>query len=210
MIYTLAHLFRKSSLSRTDFSEYYESRHTHLARRVLPEFTHYRRNHVLESTDDELCPDSFSEFGYDQESKLLETMSILSDQRGQPLMDDELQFMNKGRNQIYPVQPLCPVRPLGLTEGAKKDVHKTLVVVRAASAGIDSWRAAWQAIDPELQNNMLYSEIGGAGDQQLHWLMGWSARLPLLARLQRQLIEHAVPVLWCARVDERIGYPIPL
>jgi hypothetical protein len=204
MIHTIAHLFRKSSLSRSQFSEYYETRHTHLARRTLPEFSYYRRNHVLESTDDALCPDSFSEFGYDQESKLLETMSILSDARGQALMDDELQFMNKGRNQIYPVQPL------GAPPTAQNNApiaYKTVLVVRGASGGIASWRAAWQLVDPTMKNNMLYSEIGGDGDQQLHWLMGWSSRLPVLAQLQNQLIAQSVPVLWCARVDECIGYP---
>lgn len=203
MIYTIAHLFRKPSLSRAQFSDYYESRHTRLARRILPEFSHYRRNHVLESTDDALCPDSFSEFGYDQESKLLETMSILSDARGQPLMDDELQFMDKIRNQIYPVTPRLPMAE---RSAAAQPAHKIIVLVRAA-ADIDAWLAAWHIIDPTLTDTMAYSEVGADGAQQLHWLMGWSKQLPALPTMQDRLLEKSVPVLWCARVAEHAGYP---
>jgi hypothetical protein len=201
MIYTLAYLFRKSSLSRKEFSTYYESRHTHLARRVLPEFSHYRRNHVLESTDDALCPDSFSEFAYDCESKLLETMSILGGERGRELMDDELNFMDKIRNQIYPVTPLGRLDSVPAT-------HKYVVVVRGASTAIDIWSAAWSAIDPALQSQQVYSEIGAGDAQQLHWLMGWSQRLVPLNQLQANLLEQHVPVLWCARVEECNGYPV--
>jgi EthD domain-containing protein len=201
MIYTLAYLFRKNSLSRSEFSTYYESRHTKLARRVLPEFSHYRRNHVLESTNDALCPDSFSEFAYDCDSKLLETMSILGGERGRELMDDELNFMDKIRNQIYPV---IPVGQLGSIDTA----HKYVVVVRGAGTAAAEWSTAWHAIDSALRGQLIYSEVGADDAQQLHWLMGWSQQLLPLDQLRANLIERHVPVLWCARVDERNGYPL--
>ena len=202
MIYTLAHLFRKTSLSRSEFSAYYESRHTRLAQRLLPEFSHYRRNHVLESTDDALCPDSFSEFAYAQERKLLETMSILGDERGRELMDDELKFMDKIRNQIYPVTPRGQ---LAKVEAA----YKYVAVMRGASAAVETWSTAWQAIDPALQHQLVYSEVGADDAQQLHWLMAWSNQLSPLGRLQVDLIEQRIPVLWYARVKECNGYPFP-
>ncbi|HSB95249.1 MAG TPA: EthD domain-containing protein [Spongiibacteraceae bacterium] len=200
MIYTLAYLCRKSSLSRAEFSEYYESRHTKLARHILPEFSHYRRNHVLESTDDAQCPDSFSEFAYDCESKLLETMSIVGGERGRELMDDELNFMDKIRNQIYPATPLGQLAPV-VAE------YKYVVVVRGESAAIDAWIEGWRSIDSDVQDTLTYSEVGADGAQQLHWLMAWSNRQVPLQGLQADLVDRGVPVLWCARVDECRGYP---
>lgn len=200
MIYTIAHLFRKNSLSRSEFSDYYETHHTRLAQRLLPEFSHYRRNHVLESTDVKQCPDSFSEFGYDQPDKLLATMTIVGDARGRELMEDELQFMDKARNQIYPVVQLGQM-------ASHPFAHKYLVVVRGAATALETWLAAWQVSDAGLLHTMAYSELGGAAEQQLHWLMGWSSELLALAELQEQLRKANVPVLWCARVDECSGYP---
>lgn len=200
MIYTIAHIFRKPALTRTEFSTYYETHHTRLARRTLPEFSHYRRNHVLESTDDAQCPDSFSEFAYDDDSKLQMTMAILGDSRGQALMDDELKFMDKIRNRIYPVTPLQKIVDSDCA-------NKYVVLVRGALDDVPHWLAGWQNIDAALRSRMVFSEVGGDGAQQLHWLIGWADQSMPLAGLQAGLLERGVPVLWCARVAEHKGYP---
>jgi hypothetical protein len=200
MLHTIAHIFRKPDLERAQFSAYYETHHTRLARRTLPEFSHYRRNHVLESTDDAQCPDSFSEFAYDSEDKLQMTGAILGDSRGHELLADELKFMDKLRNRIYRVQPLPAV-----VESTCE--HKFVLLVRGAATDAVHWLASWQKVDPTLQDRMMYAEVDADAAQQLHWLMGWSRRPPSLEELQEQLQLQAVPVLWSARVMERNGYP---
>lgn len=200
MPHTIAHIFRKPDLERAEFSAYYETHHTRLARRTLPEFSHYRRNHVLESTDDAQCPDSFSEFAYDGEDRLQLTRAILGDSRGQELLADELKFMDKVRNRIYRVQPVPAVV-------ASTCDNKFVLLVRGVDTDAMHWLASWQKVDSTLQDRMMYAEVGADPAQQLHWLMGWSRRPPSLTELQEQLLLQAVPVLWCARVVERNGYP---
>lgn len=200
MIHTIAHIFRKPDLERAEFSAYYETRHTHLARRTLPEFLHYRRNHVLESTDDAQCPDSFSEFAYENEDRIRMTRAILGDSRGQELLADELRFMDKVRNRIYSVQPVP-----GVVDSTC--AHKCVLLLRGVAADAVHWLANWQKIDSDLQDRMIYSEAGVEDAQQLHWLMGWSRQSLPLVELQEQLLQQQVPVLWCARVMERNGYP---
>lgn len=205
MIHTIAHIFRKPALSRSEFRTYYENRHTQLARQTLPEFAHYRRNHVLDSTDDAQCPDSFSEFAYEDEDRLQLTRAILGDTRGQELLEDELKFMDKLRNRFYRVAPLpAVVQP--------ERGEKYIGLLRGAAGDAMHWLASLQKIDPALQGRMLYSsDGGGAGDgtgpEQLHWLMGWSERPLPLIEWQRQLRAQGVPVLWSARVVEHRGYP---
>jgi hypothetical protein len=200
MIHTIAHIFRKPELERAEFSAYYETHHTRLARRTLPEFSHYRRNHVLESTDDTQCPDSFSEFAYDNEDRVQMTRAILGDSRGRELLADELKFMDKIRNRIYSVVPV----PAVVDSPCE---HKCVLLVRGAAADTVHWLANWQKIDSDLQDRMIYSEVGAEDGQQLHWLMGWSRHPLPLVELQEQLLQQQVPVLWCARVMERNGYP---
>jgi hypothetical protein len=200
MIYTIAHIFRKPDLDRADFSAYYETNHTRLARRTLPEFSHYRRNHVLESTDDAQCPDSFSEFAYANEDDLQMTRAILGDSRGQELLADELKFMDKVRNRIYRVQPVPAV-----VDGGSP--HKCVLLLRGDAADAVHWLASWQKVDSSLESRMIYSEVGVDAGQSLHWLMGWSRQLLPLVELQEQLSLQKVPVWWSARVQERNGYP---
>jgi hypothetical protein len=200
MIHTIAHIFRKPALSRAEFRDYYESRHARLARRTLPEFSYYRRNHVIESTDDAQCPDSFSEFGYDNEDKIQLTRAILGDGRGQELLEDELKFMDKVRNRSYPVVPMQPIVDSDCA-------HKYVVLVRGAAVDAVHWLAGLHKADPALRTYITYSEANVEGVKQLHWLMGWSERLPALAELQAELLGQSVPVLWSARVAECKGYP---
>lgn len=200
MIHTIAHIFRKPDLGRAEFSAYYETHHTRLARRTLPAFSHYRRNHVLESTDDAQCPDSFSEFAFENEDRVQMTRAILGDSRGKELLADELKFMDKVRNRIYSVLPV----PAVVDSSCE---HKYVLLLRGAAADAVHWLANWQKIDSALQDRMMYSETGPAAAEQLHWLMGWSRQPMPLAELQEQLLAQQVPVLWSARVMERNGYP---
>lgn len=205
MIHTVAHIFRKPALSRPEFSAYYETHHTRLARRTLPEFAHYRRNHVLESTDDDRCPDSISEFAYADEDRLQLTRAILGDPRGQELLDDELKFMDKVRNRFYRVAPLPAAVDCDCA-------GKQVALLRGAAPDAMHWLASLQKIDAALRGRMLYSSDGGAagdgtGAEQLHWLMGWSADPLPLGEWQDQLRAYGVPVLWSARVAEHKGYP---
>jgi hypothetical protein len=200
MIHTIAHIFRRPDLEPEQFRAHYETHHTRLARRTLPEFSHYRRNHVLESTDEAQCPDSFSEFAYENEDRVQMTRAILGDSRGRELLADELKFMDKVRNRIYPVLPVPEVVDSTCE-------HKCVLLLRGAAADAVHWLANWQKIDSALQDRMIYSEVGAEDAQQLHWLMGWSQQSLPLVELQEQLLQQQVPVLWSARVTERNGYP---
>lgn len=200
MHYTLAYLYRRDDINRERFREHYEQHHTHLARRTLPEFSHYRRNHVIDTTDPAQCPDVFSEFGYDSDADLQQVMAILRDGRGQPLLDDELTFMNKPRNRVFPIA----------REGdaSAEAPHKYIVVVRGGGVAATVWLAALKEVDTGLAQTAICSELGVDSELQTHWLMGWSAQQPDLPALEQRLRGLAVPLEWSATVLECRGYPI--
>lgn len=199
MINTLAHIYRKPDVSRDDFRAHYETGHTALARRVLPQFTHYVRNHMIENTAPDEAPDVISEFGFDEDSKLTETAAILGDERGRVILDDELTFMNKPRNRIFVIER-AP-RP------AVAAPYKFVLLLRGNAVDVPQWRAAWHVADNQLSNTLVCSETVAEQTPPLHWLFGWTARLLPVAELQLQLQQQGLPICWSARVSEHIGYP---
>jgi len=102
VIRVFALLARRPDLSRKDFQDHYESHHVPLARRLIPEFCHYVRNHVREVLGaGEASFETLSEFGYPD----LETFQLIgermSSQAGAALREDELTFMDKRSNLFF-------------------------------------------------------------------------------------------------------------
>lgn len=199
MISTLAHIYRRPDISRDQFRAHYETRHTLLAKRLLPNFDHYVRNHLIESTAPDIAPDVISEFGYDDDDKLTETTAILGDERGRELLADELTFMDKPRNRIFVVQRT----PRPSTTLADKYV----LLLRGDTPAVDVWCAAWHAADDQLSHTLLCSGADSDTGEMQHWLFGWTRGARPLQSLQQELRERGLPVVWSARVSEHVGYP---
>jgi len=197
MINTLAHIYRRPDISRDQFRAHYETRHTQLAKRTLPMFSHYVRNHMIENTAPDLAPDVISEFVFDEDYKLAETMAILGDERGREILDDELTFMDKPRNELFTITrtPRLPTTA----------PHKYVLLLRGNIAALPMWRAAWQNCDADFSHALLCSDANT--DSALHWLFGWSRSLEPIDQLQRQLLNRELPIVWSARVSEHVGYP---
>ena len=102
MIRIFALLARRADLSRETFHAHYESQHVPMARALIPEYSHYVRNHVCESYGEgEAGFDTLSEFGYPD----LESFRIVGErmaaEAGAALRADELTFMDKSRNVFF-------------------------------------------------------------------------------------------------------------
>ena len=102
MIRIFALLARRADLSRETFHAHYESHHVPMARALIPEYSHYVRNHVCKSYGEgEAGFDTLSEFGYPD----LESFRIVGErmaaEAGAALRADELTFMDKSRNVFF-------------------------------------------------------------------------------------------------------------
>lgn len=191
MRFSLGQIYRKPGLDRAAFRDHYERRHTALARRILPPFSHYVRNHVVECTAD--APDCLSEFGVDDETQLWDIAAILRDERGQPLLADELLFMDKSRNSPYQIerQELAPLL-------AAPGHHKYVVAMDGA--------VSTEAL-PRLAEGLHAATLCAARNGECAWLLGWCEQRVAPAWLQARLEYAGLAVRWCARVEEARGYP---
>jgi len=199
MINTLAHIYRRPDISRDQFRAHYESRHTRLAKRLLPNFDYYVRNHMIETTAPERAPDVISEFIFNDDNKLATTLAILSDDRGREILDDELTFMDKPRNELFTITR-TPRLPTTVP-------HKYVLLLRGDVAALPQWQAAWQSCAADLSHTLLCSDVNSKGANQLHWLFGWSRSQQPIDQLQRELLDRELPIVWSARVSEHVGYP---
>jgi len=197
MINTLAHIYRRPDISRDQFRAHYESHHTRLAKRLLPNFDYYVRNHMIETTAPERAPDVISEFIFNDDHKLATTLAILSDDRGREILDDELTFMDKPRNELFTITR-TPRLPTTVP-------HKYVLLLRGDVVALPQWQAAWQSCVADLSHTLLCSDA--AAGSALHWLFGWSNGLQPIDQLQRQLLNRELPIVWSARVSEHVGYP---
>lgn len=189
MRYSIGHIHRKPGLDRAAFRHHYESRHTALARRILPRFSHYIRNHVVACTAPE-APDCISEFGIDSDQTLREIGAILGDARGRPLLEDELLFMDKTRNAPFRVERRELAAPLA--GGA----HKYVVALDGAAPAL-----------PARLGELRPATLCAANTGECAWLLGWSERRLAPEALRSRLREAGLAVRWCAAVEEARGYP---
>jgi len=97
LIKAISFIFKKSSLTQDQFKEHYENSHAPLARSIL-EFTHYERNHILNTSAGN--PSCISIFKYSSEELLKKTQKILQDYPKE-LKEDELKFMDFDKNYYY-------------------------------------------------------------------------------------------------------------
>ena len=102
MIRIFALLARRTDLSRETFHAHYESHHVPMARALIPEYSHYVRNHVCESYGEgEAGFDTLSEFGYPDLESFRIVAERMAAEAGAALRADELTFMDKSRNVFF-------------------------------------------------------------------------------------------------------------
>lgn len=206
MLYSLGYIFRRPDLSRDQFRQHYENNHTRLAHRLLPEFTHYVRNHVVDSAGPMASPDAVSEFGFAGATDWSTALAVLGDARGSALKEDELRFMDKPRNQGFAVSRwewLDPATPPTTT-------HKYIVWFGSAVAVSTQPAILLQrmrTLDPALRRATLClpSDFSVTSPRPC-WLC-YSAQRPEPAALCEKYNNEALPLLCCASVEEAVGYP---
>ena len=119
MIRVLACLVRRPDLTREAFRQHYEERHAPLARSILPPFTHYLRNHVVEG---DVPFDVMTEFGYASGDAIAELNRVLASDAGDPIRADEERFMDRPKNTFFGLRALEePGRP-GLDPKARERI----------------------------------------------------------------------------------------
>jgi hypothetical protein len=201
MLYSLAYIFRRPDLNRVEFRRHYETRHAPLAQALLPRFLHYVRNHVIDSAGPMACPDSVSEFGFADEAQMREVRAILGDERGKPLLEDELRFMDKPKNRSFLIQRW----DWGDADALGK---KYILWPDAAAPALWSQRLAGieriKALDPALQRATLC--VPTAGDNESCWLC-WTHDRPASHRLWDRCAAAGLALRSCATVEEIVGYP---
>ncbi|WP_342244625.1 EthD domain-containing protein [Pseudomonas sp. OTU5201] len=93
---------RKESLSFDEFRSYYESTHAPLAAASLPRLRKYCRNY-LKAFPGQDAPlfDCVTEFWFDDEQGLSETLKFAHSPEGQVLAEDEERFMDRKSMRTY-------------------------------------------------------------------------------------------------------------
>ncbi len=93
---------RKASLSFDEFRSYYESTHAPLAAANLKHLRKYCRNYLQAFPgQDEPLFDCVTEFWFDDEEGLSETMKFARSPEGQILAEDEERFMDRKSMRTY-------------------------------------------------------------------------------------------------------------
>jgi uncharacterized protein (TIGR02118 family) len=101
---TLALLVRRPALTRAAFREHYERVHAPLALSVMSGLTRYVRHHVVEELHGVGGFDVVSTFEYRDVAAMQGVVGRLASPAGDPILRDELQFMDKSRNRFFPVR----------------------------------------------------------------------------------------------------------
>jgi EthD domain len=211
MIYSIGYIYRRADLSRAAFRQHYETRHTQLAKELLPPFSHYVRNHVRDSAGVRPCPDSVSEFGYAQAGSVQTVAAILGDARGQRLREDELRFMDKSRNRSFAVtrQQWGRVPAPGAVAVEKTSRTKYILWPSApvGSAPVDAMWERLRLADPALVGAVWCAPVDAAQpDAQPCWLC-WSDAQREADQLWQRYNDNGFGLRCCASVDEVAGYP---
>ncbi|MFP6608449.1 MAG: EthD domain-containing protein [Myxococcota bacterium] len=104
MIRTLALIVRRPDVTRRDFRDHYEDVHAPLALPHMKGLKHYLRNHVAEELNGvEPGFDVMTEFGYARAEDVAHIVGILQSPEGEPILRDELTFMDKERNTFFAI-----------------------------------------------------------------------------------------------------------
>lgn len=133
MIRTLALIVRRPDVTRRDFRDHYEDVHAPLALPHMPGLEYYLRNHVAEELNGfEPGFDVMTEFGYASAEDVAHILGVLQSPEGEPILRDELTFMDKPRNTFFAIGD--PVVVAG-GEQPPGSAVKVAALVKNAAAG---------------------------------------------------------------------------
>ena len=103
MIKTLSLIKRRPDLDRVAFRNHYETKHAPLALPHMTGLVRYVRYHIEEDLVGEIEFDVLSAFWYRDAEAVAEVMETLGGEAGKPILEDELEFMDKPANMFFPV-----------------------------------------------------------------------------------------------------------
>jgi uncharacterized protein (TIGR02118 family) len=104
MIRSLALIVRRPDLTRRNFRDHYEDVHAPLALPYMRGLKHYLRNHVAEELNGiEPGFDVMTEFSYERAEDVAHIVNLLQSPEGEPILRDELTFMDKARNTFFAI-----------------------------------------------------------------------------------------------------------
>ena len=164
MIRTLALIVRRPDTSREDFRAHYEEVHAPLALPHMKGLKHYLRNHVAEELNGfEPGFDVMTEFTYASDEDVKHIFRVLQSPEGEPILRDELSFMDKPRNTFFAIGdpvlraggepiPTTGVKLAALVRGAGEAAFDPLLeagpvrAVTHAVLGGPKGEAAWNAL----------------------------------------------------------------
>jgi uncharacterized protein (TIGR02118 family) len=104
---TIALLVRRPGMSRPAFLAHYETVHAPLALSVMSGLQRYVRHHVVEELYGVPGFDVVSTFQYRDVAAMQAVVARLASPAGDPILRDELRFMDKSRNRFFPMRELA-------------------------------------------------------------------------------------------------------
>ncbi len=202
MFYSLAYIFRRDDLTSDEFLRHYESRHTQLARAVLPRFSHYIRNHVTACAGTMDCPAVVSEFGYRSIDDFASAYAILKDGRGDVLLDDELAFMDKPRNRGFRAQRW---------QWGDAAATEKYILWLDSSVAPENHTQVWldqiRSIDTGVAGAVFYHAAMVDSSAPMPCWLVWSNSRATPDLLLKKYHDRALSLVSCASVYEVVGYP---
>ena len=158
MIRTLALIVRRPDVSREDFRAHYEEVHAPLALPHMTGLVHYLRNHVCEEVNG--CQPGFdvmTEFTYSSAEDVKHIFNVLQSPEGEPILRDELSFMDKPRNTFFAIGE--PVLRAGSDEVPGNSVKLAALVKGAGEAAFDP------LLECEPLRAVTHAVLGGPKDE---------------------------------------------
>ena len=122
MIRTLSLIKRRPDITRDAFREHYETVHAPLALPYMDGLVRYVRYHLEAELHGEIGFDVISAFWYRDAESTAQLKEILASDEGKPILEDELTFMDKPENVVFPVSERL------LEDGDEGDVHDWIFV----------------------------------------------------------------------------------
>lgn len=122
MIRTLSLIKRRPDLDREAFREHYETTHAPLALPLMTGLVRYVRYHLEAELRGAIGFDVVSAFWYRDAASIAKMMESLESEAGEPLLADELTFMDKSAMQFFSVSERL------LVAGDEGDVHDWLLL----------------------------------------------------------------------------------
>jgi uncharacterized protein (TIGR02118 family) len=103
VINTISLIKRRPDLDRVAFRNHYETTHAPLALPYMKGLTRYVRYHIIEDLFGEVAFDVLSAFWYRDRESVAHMRAVLAGELGEPILEDELKFMDKPANMFFPV-----------------------------------------------------------------------------------------------------------